>query len=74
MIPKNNIYFLFLKDTAMENLRIRPKVLPPKIEIISTTEKTETCSRHVDQLLVRGEQVALVAVLSKQPGEELKKV
>lgn len=34
----------------------------PEIEIVASDGKTETCRRHVKQLLVRGEQVALIAL------------
>ncbi|XP_044259535.1 U7 snRNA-associated Sm-like protein LSm11 [Tribolium madens] len=41
----------------------RPKVLPPPITVIQTTKKTETCSRHVSQLLLRGEHIAYIVVI-----------
>ncbi|CAH1373356.1 hypothetical protein MTP99_014763 [Tenebrio molitor] len=50
-------------DGARFDLKFRPKVLPPPIKIVETTNKTETCSRHVGQLLLRGEHVAFIVIL-----------
>ncbi|XP_008200791.1 U7 snRNA-associated Sm-like protein LSm11 [Tribolium castaneum] len=48
---------------STRKLEIKPKVLPPPITIIQSTKKTETCSRHVSQLLLRGEHIAFIVVV-----------
>jgi len=39
------------------------RVMQPRVVVLRTERKTEVCERHVNQLLVRGEHVALVSVL-----------
>ncbi|KAF2896911.1 hypothetical protein ILUMI_09263 [Ignelater luminosus] len=41
----------------------RKRLVPPPIEVIKKDKKTETCQRHVDQLLIRGEQISHIVVL-----------
>mgnify|MGYP005983735197 FL=1 len=55
-------YFKF-SDSAKADLKIQPKVLPPPVTIVKSTKKTETCSRHVSQLLLRGEHIAYIVVI-----------
>lgn len=47
-----------------DDLKNRP-IQPPKVTIIKSDKKTETCTRKIDQLLIRGEQVAVVVVLEE---------
>ncbi|KAJ3665601.1 hypothetical protein Zmor_001092 [Zophobas morio] len=50
-------------NSAKADLKIQPKVLPPPVTIVKSTKKTETCSRHVSQLLLRGEHIAYIVVI-----------
>ncbi|XP_017768842.1 PREDICTED: U7 snRNA-associated Sm-like protein LSm11 [Nicrophorus vespilloides] len=50
------------KDEDMESRR----GLFPDVAVIEQGKKTETCRRYVNELLVRGEQVAFIVVLQGQ--------
>nr|CAD7460809.1 unnamed protein product [Timema tahoe] len=39
------------------------QVQPSRVQVVKKDRRTETCERHVSQLMVRGEQVALIAIL-----------
>jgi hypothetical protein len=39
------------------------RMMQPQVVVLRTERKSELCERHVNQLLVRGEQVALISVL-----------
>lgn len=39
------------------------KIHPPSVTILKANKKFETCERNVDQLLIRGEQIAVIVVL-----------
>jgi hypothetical protein len=39
------------------------RVLQPRVVVLRTERKSEVCERYVNQLLVRGEHVALISVL-----------
>lgn len=47
-----------------DQLRHR-KIHPPKVTVLKKEKKTELCQRFVDQLLIRGEQIALIVLLDK---------
>ena len=48
---------------AGEPSAVTKKVLLPRVVVLRTERKMEVCERHVNQLLVRGEHVALISVL-----------
>ncbi|KAK5650961.1 hypothetical protein RI129_001990 [Pyrocoelia pectoralis] len=39
------------------------RLVPPVIKVIHSDEKLETCERHIDQLVIRGEQIVMIALL-----------
>ncbi|KAB0802092.1 hypothetical protein PPYR_04278 [Photinus pyralis] len=39
------------------------RLVPPPIKVIKSDEKFETCERHIDQLVIRGEQIVMIALL-----------
>ncbi|KAK6641059.1 hypothetical protein RUM44_012758 [Polyplax serrata] len=39
-----------------------PMVKPPKVIVKSVENGKETCERHVNQMLMRGEQIAFISV------------
>lgn len=45
-----------------ENIQRPSNVVVPKITITDSTKKTQTCQRSVKQLLIRGEQIAIISV------------
>ncbi|CAH0385755.1 unnamed protein product [Bemisia tabaci] len=59
------------KTTALAGLTLvenrHPHMRIPRIRIISSTSKVETCQRYVPQLLMRGEQVVMVAAQNYSP-------
>ncbi|XP_021942788.1 U7 snRNA-associated Sm-like protein LSm11 [Zootermopsis nevadensis] len=42
---------------------VNKKELQPRVVVLRTDRKNEVCERHVNQLLLRGEHVALISVL-----------
>lgn len=58
-----------ISGTAL-GVQISKRIVPPKITITKTDKKTETCERHVRQLLVRGEHVVCIIILPKEQQEE----
>nr|CAD7416685.1 unnamed protein product [Timema poppensis] len=59
---------LALKESPKADMcRIGPsselQVQPSRVQVVKKDRRTETCERHVSQLMVRGEQVALIAIL-----------
>ncbi|KAG5895318.1 hypothetical protein JTB14_000590 [Gonioctena quinquepunctata] len=52
------------QDVNVERI-MRKRILPPKIKVFphESDKKLESCVRHVDQLMIRGEQVVFVNVV-----------
>ncbi|KAF5300130.1 hypothetical protein FQR65_LT09221 [Abscondita terminalis] len=47
----------------LETQNIKRKIVPPPITIVKSDKKVETCERQIDQLIVRGEQIAFITLL-----------
>lgn len=56
----------------MEGAVSRRPILPPKVTIVKSDGKLETCERYVKQLVVRGEQVAFIAVIGREKSTDEK--
>nr|XP_023024292.1 uncharacterized protein LOC111512407 [Leptinotarsa decemlineata] len=54
---------------------MRNHVRPPKVKVFphESDKKLESCVRHVDQLMIRGEQVVFVSVMEESRENNLKK-
>jgi hypothetical protein len=48
---------------AGEPSAVSRRVVLPRVVVLRTERKSEVCERHVNQLLVRGEHVALISVM-----------
>lgn len=63
---QNSFYFNILENAIASFTLKPPKIQPPEIKITPCADKKlEQCERHVKQLLLRGEHVALVVVYSE---------
>ncbi|KAF5272903.1 hypothetical protein FQA39_LY07669 [Lamprigera yunnana] len=60
--PKHRKIPVDLGDTEKIKLS-KSHMHPPKIKIIKSDKKTDTCKRHIDQVLIRGEQIAFITIL-----------
>ncbi|KAL0276026.1 UNVERIFIED_CONTAM: hypothetical protein PYX00_003704 [Menopon gallinae] len=49
-------------DPPREWKLMGPMVTPPKVVVLKTEKGVETCERHVNQMLMRGEHVAFISV------------
>jgi len=57
------VAFVCTRLLAGEPIAVTSSVMQPRVVVLRTERKTEVCERHVNQLLVRGEYLALISVL-----------
>ena len=63
VVTENDVAFVCIRLLAGEPSAVTRRAMQPRVVVLRTERKTEVCERHVNQLLVRGEHVALISVL-----------